>query len=295
MTQSIFKGTGVALATPFRNDGSIDFNALEKLVSHVIKNGVNYLVVLGTTGETPVLSTDEKNAVVDFIRELNDGKLPVVVGIGGNSTSSVVNTIMETDCTGIDAILSVAPYYNKPGQEGLYRHFKSIAEASPRPVILYNVPGRTGSNISSATTLRLAKDFSGQIVAVKEASGNLQQVMAILKDKPGDFALISGDDALTFPLTTLGGSGAISVIANAFPSHFSRMVSNALEGNLDEARKLHYELFPAYNMLFEEGNPAGVKAFLEVMGIVKNNLRLPLTPVSKELYEKIKVFTKKLA
>ncbi len=293
MTKPIFKGTGVALATPFRNDGSIDFNALKKLVNYVTEKGVDYLVVLGTTGETPVLSPDEKNAIVDMVKEVNDGRLPVVMGIGGNSTSAVKTCIMETDFTGIDAILSVAPYYNKPGQEGMYQHFKSIAEASPVPVILYNVPGRTGSNISAETTLRLASKFRNQIVAIKEASGNLQQVMAIIKDKPEKFLVLSGDDASALPLISMGASGVISVIANAYPGEFSRLVALALEDKFTEARKIHYSLLPVYDMLFAEGNPSGLKAFLDVMGIAQNNLRLPLTTVSKGLYEKIRNFAGK--
>ncbi len=290
MKKTIFKGTGVALATPFRNDGSVDFNALKKLVNHVTGNGVDYLVVLGTTGEAPVLSKDEKNAIVDFVKEVNDGKLPVVLGMGGNSTSAVLNSIMETDFTGIDAILSVAPYYNKPGQEGMYQHFRSIAEASPVPVILYNVPGRTGSNISAETVVRLANKFKNQIIGVKEASGNLQQVMGIIKDKPEKFLVISGDDAITLPLIALGASGVISVIANAYPGEFSTLVRMALANKAEEARKLQYALMPVFDMLFAEGNPAGLKAFLEQMGLAQNNLRLPLVPVSKGLYEKIKAY-----
>lgn len=292
MTKSIFKGTGVALATPFRNDGSIDFNALKKLVNHVIEKGVDYLVVLGTTGETPVLSKDEKSALVDFVKEVNDGRCPVVMGMGGNNTASVINAIRETDFQGIDAILSVAPYYNKPGQEGLYLHFKKIAEASPVPVILYNVPGRTGSNISADTTLRLAHDFSKQIIAVKEASGNFSQVTAILKDMPDSFMVISGDDAIALPLISLGASGVISVIANAYPGEFAKMIRLALGNNIEEAREIYYKLMPVFDMLFTEGNPAGLKAFLEVMGISQNNLRLPLVPVSESLYEKIRSFVK---
>ncbi len=293
MTQKIFKGTGVALATPFRSDGSVDFTSLKKLVQHVSDNGANYLVVLGTTGETPVLSGDEKNAIVDHVKEINSSKLPVVLGLGGNSTSLVLKTIMDTDFTGIDAILSVAPYYNKPNQEGLYQHFKSIAGASPVPVILYNVPGRTGSNISAETVLRLASEFKNQVIAVKEASGNLQQVSTILKNKPEKFLVISGDDSLTLPMIALGASGVISVIANAFTKEFSSLVNLCLESKFQEARKIQYQLLPVYDMLFEEGSPAGLKAFLEVMCIVENNLRLPLVPVSKGLHEKIRKFVTK--
>ncbi len=293
MTQSIFAGTGVALATPFRSDESIDFNSLKNLVKHVTENGVNYLVVLGTTGETPVLSGDEKNAVTDLIKEVNNGKLPIVLGIGGNNTSAVLSSLKETDFTGIDAILSVAPYYNKPNQEGLFQHFKAIAGACPVPVILYNVPGRTGSNLAAETVLRLAKECKDQIIGVKEASGNFQQVMAILKDKPEKFLVISGDDAISLPLISLGARGVISVIANAYPAEFSSLVRLALDQKFDEARKIHYDLLPVMGMLFEEGSPAGLKAFLEAMGITGNHLRLPLVPVSKSLNDKIRDFVAK--
>ena len=262
MTKSIFfKGTGVALATPFRNDGSIDFNALKKLVTHVSENGVDYLVVLGTTGETPVLTGDEKNAIVDLVKEVNDGKLPIVLGMGGNSTSEVQNHIHETDFTGIDAILSVAPYYNKPGQEGLFQHFKCIADASPVPVILYNVPGRTGSNISAETTIRLATKFKNQIIATKEASGNFQQVMAIIRDKPEKFGVISGDDATALPLIALGATGVISVIANAYPAEFSRLVGLALEDKFTEARKIHYSLLSGIRHAFCGRKSFGTQSF----------------------------------
>jgi len=281
------QGTGVALATPFRKDGSIDFMSLEKLVNHVITSGVDYLVVLGTTGETPVLSKDEKRAVVDLVLECNNGRVPVVMGIGGNYTSQVTDTVKEADLSGIEAILTVAPYYNKPNQAGLFQHFKAIAEISPVPVILYNVPGRTGCNISAETCLKLATSYPGNVTAVKEASGNLAQVMAILKDKPEGFMVISGDDALTFPLICLGASGVISVAANAFPLDFSEMVRLALKGKVDEARKLHYKLLPAIDAMFEEGSPAGVKSFLNFMGICPDYLRLPLVPVSRELSRKI--------
>ena len=254
--------------------------------------GVDYLVVLGTTGEAPVLSKDEKNAIVDFVKEVNDGKL-LVLGMEGNSTSAVLNSIMETDFTGIDAILSVAPYYNKPGQEGMYQHFRSIAEGSTVPVILYNVPGRTGSNISAETTSALPINLKTRSSVYKEASGNLQQVMSIIKDKPEKFLVISGDDAITLPLIALGASGVISVIANAYPAEFSRLVGLALEDKFTEARKIHYSLLPVYDMLFAEGNPSGLKAFLDVMDIAQNNLRLPLTSVSKGLYEKIRNFVGK--
>jgi len=293
MPERKFIGTGVAITTPFRKDGSIDFKSLAIHLEYLLKNGIDYLVVLGTTGETPVLNKDEKQALVSFVVETAGKKAPVVVGIGGNHTQSVIDSINETDFTGIDAILSVSPYYNKPNQNGLYQHFKAIAEASPVPVILYNVPGRTGCNLNSETTLKLAKDFR-QIVAVKEASGNMSQIMNLLQDKPGNFRIISGDDALTFPMISLGATGVISVIANAFPAEFSTMVKYALSGKTEEARKIHYRLLPAMEAIFTEGNPAGVKSILEILGISSNYLRLPLVPVSKELYKKLEKIVKEI-
>jgi len=291
MPEKKLQGTGVAIITPFRKDVSIDFKSLEIHVNHLINNGVDYLVVLGTTGETPVLSKNEKKAIISFVVELAAGKLPVVVGIGGNHTNTVIDNINETDFTCIDALLSVAPYYNKPNQTGLYQHYKAIAGASPVPVIIYNVPGRTGSNINSDTTLKLAKDFK-TIIATKEASGNLSQIMNIIKDKPANFSVISGDDALTYTMITLGASGAISVIANAFPAEFSSMVRNALNGKIEEAKKIHYRLLPIIDAIFAEGSPAGVKAVLEILGISLNYLRLPLVPVSKELFKKLEKLVK---
>ena len=292
MTGKTISGTGIAIVTPFRKDGSVDFKALVKHINFIISGGIDYIVVLGTTGETPVLSKDEKKAIVCSVVEAVNNRVPVIMGVGGNNTSEVLDSIKNFSFEGINSILSVSPYYNKPGQEGIYQHFKTISEASPIPVILYNVPGRTGSNVSAETSLRLAKDNKGQIIAVKEASGNLSQIMNILKDKPAGFQVISGDDAFTLPIIALGGSGVISVIGNAFPADFSRMVKLALEGNLKEARKIHYKLLPAIDLAFAEGSPTGIKAFLEVMGIVSNNLRLPLVPASKELYKKIESFAK---
>ncbi len=294
MLQKSFSGTGVALTTPFKTDGSIDFDSLRKLVHHVTANGVDYLVVLGTTGETPVLSNSEKKTIVEFIREINEGKLPLILGIGGNSTDTVVETLKNTDFKGITAVLSVSPYYNKPNQTGIYQHYKLIAENSPLPVILYNVPGRTGSNISAETCIKLANDFKGKIVAIKEASGNLAQVMDIIKNKPKDFRVISGDDALAIPILSLGGDGVISVVANAFPALFSQMVNYCLANDPEQARKIHYKLLLAFDYSFAEGNPAGVKAFLSMMGIVENSLRLPLTPVSDLLYGKMKDYLSNL-
>ena len=281
-----FTGTGVAIVTPFRNDGSIDFKSLGKLVEHVIKGGVNYLVVLGTTGESVTLSKDEKKAVLCFVTDTVNCRIPVVVGIGGNNTQEILDSINHNDLSGVDAILSVAPYYNKPSQQGLFMHFKAIAEISPLPVILYNVPGRTGSNLTADTTVKLAKELKN-IVAIKEASGNLLQVMAIIKNRPKNFLVISGDDALALPIVSLGGSGVISVIANACPKTFSDMINHALKGDYQKAAALHYKLYDLMNALFEEGNPSGVKAALEILKITQNNLRLPLVPVSEGLHKKI--------
>jgi 4-hydroxy-tetrahydrodipicolinate synthase len=278
MPEKRFTGTGVAIVTPFRKDGSVDFKSLEKLVNFLITKGVDYLVVLGTTGETPVLTKDEKQAIVNQVIEVNNKRVPLVQGLGGNNTLEIVNALQNCSFDGIDALLSVTPYYNKPNQEGLYQHYKAIALHSPLPVILYNVPGRTGANLSKETTLRLAKDYGRQFIAIKEASANLPQ--------------ISGDDALTFPLISLGSSGVISVVANAFPSEFSTMVRLLLDGKTTEARKIHYKMLPIIDLVFAEGSPTGVKAFLDVMGLVPNYLRLPLVSASKELYKKIEVAVK---
>jgi 4-hydroxy-tetrahydrodipicolinate synthase len=292
MPEKRFTGTGVAIVTPFRKDGSVDFKSLEKLVNFLITKGVDYLVVLGTTGETPVLTKDEKQAIVNQVIEINNKRVPLVQGLGGNNTLEIVNALQNCSFEGIDALLSVTPYYNKPNQEGLYQHYKAIALHSPLPVILYNVPGRTGVNLSYETTLRLAKDYGRQFIAIKEASANLLQIMDIIKDKPTSFKVISGDDALTFPLISLGSSGVISVVANAFPSEFSTMVRLLLDGKTTEARKIHYKMLPIIDLVFAEGSPTGVKAFLDVMGLVPNYLRLPLVSASKELYKKIEVAVK---
>lgn len=282
-------GTGVALLTPFDNDNQIDFAALAKLLDFVTQNGVNYLVVLGTTAETPTLNGDEKRAVTKFVTKQNNGKLPVILGISGNNTAEVVNAIKTTDLANIDAILSVTPYYNKPGQQGLYEHYKAIALNSPLPVVMYNVPGRTGVNMTAETTVRLAHDF-GNIIAVKEASGNMRQISYILRDRPQDFLVISGDDALTMPQIAMGANGVISVAANAYPAEMSGMVNLALQGNCADAAKLHYKLIETIDLLFAEGSPAGVKAALYLRGIIQNNLRLPLIPASEPLIEKIMKF-----
>jgi len=286
-------GTGVAIVTPFRNDGSIDFKSLGKLLEHIINGNADYIVVLGTTGESVTLSKDEKRALVSFTIEYASGKKPVIVGVGGNNTQDVVNSIGLFEYDSIDAVLSVSPYYNKPSQEGLFQHFKAISQSSPVPLILYNVPGRTGSNMCASTTVRLAKEFDN-IIAVKEASGNLNQIMEIIKNKPDDFLVISGDDALTLPMISLGASGAISVIANAFPSEFSSMVRSALNGDYQEAKKYQYLLFDMITALFEEGSPSGIKAVLSILRLIQNNLRLPLTPVSEKHYKKLQGLTKLL-
>lgn len=291
--QHKFSGTGVAIITPFKKDLSIDFEGLEKQIEHLIANGINYLVVLGTTGESVTHTEDEKKQLVTFIKEKVSNRIPIVLGVGGNNTQAVVDQIKKTDFDQIDAILSVAPYYNKPSQEGLYQHFKAIAKACPVDVILYNVPGRTGSNIKAETTLRLAHDFKN-IVAVKEASGDFSQAMYIIKDKPEHFIVVSGEDALTLPLMAVGVSGVISVVANAFPKEFSSMVQFALNNNFKEAEKIHYRLLEFIDYLFIEGNPAGIKAALEILGIIENNLRLPLVKVSDKTYEKIDELIQKI-
>jgi 4-hydroxy-tetrahydrodipicolinate synthase len=293
MDQKKFTGTGVAIVTPFRIDGSIDFQSLGKLLEHIVKGGVNYVVALGTTGESVTLSKDEKKAVVNFVIDTVGGRIPVVIGIGGSNTQEILDTITHTDFSGVDAILSVAPYYNKPSQQGLFLHFKAIATISPVPVILYNVPARTGLNMSAETTLKLAKECKS-IVAIKEASGNIAQIMQIIRQKPADFQLISGDDALALPIIAIGGEGVISVMANAYPKELSAMVNYALKGELTKANLLHYELLDLINALFEEGNPSGVKALLEILKITPNSLRLPLTQVSNTLYGKIELLSKKI-
>jgi 4-hydroxy-tetrahydrodipicolinate synthase len=288
-----FTGTGVAIVTPFRNDGSIDFRSLGTLVEHLIKGGADYIVALGTTGESVTLSKDEKKAVISFVTDSVSGRIPVVVGMGGNNTQEVLDCINQNDLSGADAILSVAPYYNKPSQLGMFLHFKAISEVSPLPVILYNVPGRTGSNMNAETTLKLAMEFKN-IIAIKEASGNLTQIMQIVMNKPKNFLVISGDDALTLPIISLGGSGVISVVANAYPKDFSDMVKYALQGELTKACAIHYKLLDLIQALFEEGSPSGIKALLEILKICVNHVRLPLAPISEKHYEKISQLAKKI-
>ncbi len=285
---------GVALITPFKEDESVDFDALQRLVEYQIKNGTDYLVVCGTTAETATLTEEEKDAITRFVISVNAGRLPIVLGIGGNNTQAVVEKVMHQDLKGVDAILSVTPYYNKPSQEGLYQHFRAIALASKLPIILYNVPGRTGVNMSAATTLRLANDFKN-IVAVKEASGIFPQIDDIIKNKPESFVVISGDDGITFPLITLGAVGVISVIGNAFPYEFSRMVRLALNGQYEAAREIHHRFTELITLLFVDGNPAGVKSILSVMGMIDNKLRLPLVPTTITTFEKIRTVLNQLS
>ena len=283
------KGTGVALITPFNEDFSIDYASLEKLINHQIDGAIDYLVVMGTTGESVVLSKSEKREVVDFCKKINAGRLPIILGLGSNDTFALVEEIKSTEFDGIDAVLSVSPYYNKPTQEGIYLHYKMIAEVCPLPIILYNVPGRTASNISSETTLRLANDFEN-IVAVKEASGDLQQIAEIIKKRPANFLVLSGDDGLTSKMIAMGGDGVIAVIGQSHPKDFSAMVRAGLKGDIEKANQLHQKLNPIYEPLYIDGNPAGIKATLNIMGICKNILRPPLVGVTEETYNNLKRF-----
>ena len=277
-----FSGTGVAIVTPFMQNGDLDKTGLKKLITHLINGKVDYLVVLGTTGENATISKEEKQEIFSLVSEYNENKIKLVAGIGGNDTRNIINAFSSFDLTGYSAILSVSPYYNKPNQEGLYQHYKAINDASPLPVIMYNVPGRTGVNVSAATTLRIARDCKN-IIATKEASGNMEQMMQIISDKPDGFELISGDDGLTLPLIACGAIGVISVVANAYPAQFSTMVKYCLEGNFSEARPIHEKMLPIINSLFAEGSPSGVKAYLSAMGIVEESFRLPVVGVSDAL------------
>lgn len=281
-----FNGTGVALVTPFKKDGEVDYSALEKLVEFQIQNGVNYLVVQGTTGESVTLTDQEKISVLEFVIEINKERLPIVLGIGGNNTNSVIEQINQFSNYKIDGILSVSPYYNKPSQEGIYAHYKALSKASSLPIILYNVPGRTSSNISPDTTLKLANECEN-IVAIKEASGDLEQIMQIILNKPDGFLVISGDDALTLPHLAIGGDGVISVVANAFPKRFSTMVSSILKGDLDLAKQKHYELFEIIKYLFADGNPGGIKYVLKLINICEDNMRLPLVNINEKTASKL--------
>ena len=293
MARNIFKGLGVALVTPFTTEGEVDYKALKRLVEYLIQNGADFLCILATTGETPCLSTDEKNKIKQLVIDVNRGRVPILIGCGGNNTRAVVEELKTTDWTGIDGILSVCPYYNKPSQEGLYQHFKAIAEASPLPVVLYNVPGRTGINMKSETTVRLAHDCEN-IVAITEASGSLEQVDEIIKNKPDRFDVISGDDALTFSMVASGAAGSISVIGNALPREVSRMIRLEFKGEYEGARTIHHRFTELYSLLFVDGNPAGVKALLHEMGFIENVLRLPLVPTRITTLQKMTEILKTL-
>lgn len=293
MAQNKFKGLGIALVTPFKSDGSVDYDALQRLLEFQLSHGADFICLLGTTAETPTLTAEEKQKIRNLVVERTAGRVPLLMGCGGNCTQAVINELKSTDWTGIDGVLSVCPMYNKPSQEGLYQHFKAIAEASPVPVVLYNVPGRTGVNMTAETTLRLARDCEN-VVAIKEASGNITQMDDIIKNKPADFDVISGDDGITFPLITLGAVGVISVIGNALPAEFSRMVRLALRGEYDPALRIHHKFTELFKLLFVDGNPAGVKAMLSAMGMIENNLRLPLVPTRLTTMQQISAITREL-
>jgi 4-hydroxy-tetrahydrodipicolinate synthase len=284
-------GTGVALVTPFKSDFSVDTEALKNIVNFSIENGIEYLVVMGTTAENATLSAEEKELVINTVVEVNNGRLPLVLGVGGNNTLQVVNELKTRDFSAFDAILSVSPYYNKPTQEGIYQHFKAIAEASPIPVVLYNVPGRTSSNMAPATVLRLANDFSN-IVGIKEAAGDLVQAMKIIQHKPKDFLVISGDDMIALPMVLAGGAGVISVIGQGFPKEFSEMIRLGLNKKVDAAFEIQYKIADSIDMIFEQGNPAGIKEIFKTLKIAENVVRLPLVPVDEALSERIQHFVK---
>ncbi len=293
MAQNKFRGLGIALITPFKSDGSIDLRALDRLVEYQIMGGIDFLCVMGTTAETPTLTQDEKVLLRKHLVERVAGRVPILIGCGGNNTASVVSEIQSTDWKGVDGILSVCPYYNKPSQEGLYQHFAAIAQASPIPIVLYNVPGRTGVNMTAETTLSLAREFEN-IVAIKEASGNITQMDDIIKNKPRNFDVLSGDDGITFPLITLGAVGVISVIGNALPAEFCRMVRLALKGEYSASLTIHHKFTELFKLLFEDGNPAGVKAMLSDMGMIENVLRLPLVPTRLTTRQRISQILKEI-
>ena len=293
MVHNIFKGLGIALITPFKEDGSVDYEALIRLVDYQLSNGADFFCILATTGETPVLTPAEKLKIKDTIVDYVQARVPILMGCGGYNTAAVVEGLKNGDFRGIDGILSVCPYYNKPSQEGLYQHFKAIAGATKLPVVLYNVPGRTGVNMQAATTVRLARDCQN-IVAIKEASGNLEQVDEIIKNKPNDFDVISGDDSLTFPMVSCGAVGVISVIGNALPKEFSKMIRLQMRGEYDPARKIHHRFTDLFSLLFVDGNPAGVKAMLSEMGFIENVLRLPLVPMRIKNMQRMSEILKEL-
>jgi 4-hydroxy-tetrahydrodipicolinate synthase len=286
-------GTGVALITPFKKDQSVDTDALTRIVNYQLEGGIDYLVVLGTTAESATLDKEEKKLVIDTIVKANAGRLPLVLGIGGNNTKEVVEEIKSANLSEFAAILSVSPYYNKPTQEGIYQHFKMVAEASPVPVILYNVPGRTASNMLPETVIRLAKDFKN-VVAIKEAAGDIVQAMRLIQNAPEGFLVISGDDMITLPMVLAGGAGVISVIAEGFPHQFSQMVRLGLERRVDEAYKLHYEIADSIDMIFEQGNPAGIKHIFKELGLCEDTLRLPLVNINADLAARLSAFVKKI-
>ncbi len=287
MIDTKFTGMGVALITPFKEDDSVDFEALSRLLDYQLQNNIDYLVVLGTTAETPTLSEEEKSEIVQFVKDKVNGRVPIVLGVGSNNTRAIVEKLKKDNFDGIDAILSVVPYYNKPSQEGMFQHYSAIAENSPVPVILYNVPGRTGVNMTAETTLRLARKYKN-IIGIKEASGNIVQMNDIIKNKPADFVVISGDDGITYPLITMGAVGVISVIGNAFPKEFSQMVRLALQGDYNSARIIHHKFTELIDLLFVDGSPAGVKCILSIMGYLENKLRLPLVPTRITTFEKMR-------
>lgn len=281
MSKHLFSGTGVAIATPFTPAGDLDMTGMEKLVEHLIKGGVEYLVVLGTTGESATLNKEEKQEIFSKVNAINKGRVRLVAGIGGNDTREVVKALNAFDLAGYEAVLSVSPYYNKPNQEGLFQHYKAVNDASPLPVIMYNVPGRTGMNVSVATTLRIARECKN-IIATKEASGNVEQIMQIIAGKPQGFEVISGDDGITLPLIACGAIGVISVVANAYPSEFSNMVRQCLAGDFAGARPMHEKMFPIIQSMFAEGSPSGLKAYLAKLDIASENFRLPVVSVSEQ-------------
>ncbi len=293
MTHNIFKGLGIALITPFMEDGSVDYKALIRLIEYQLDNGADFFCILATTGETPTLTADEKQKIKDLVVNIVGGRVPILMGCGGYNTAAIVEELQTRDFKGVDGILSVCPYYNKPSQEGLYQHFKTIAANTSLPVVLYNVPGRTGVNMKAETTVRLAHDCQN-IVAIKEASGNLEQVDEIIKNKPKDFDVISGDDALTFPMISCGAVGVISVIGNALPREFSKMIRLQMRGEYDGARKIHHRFTDLFSLLFVDGNPAGVKAMLHEMGYIENILRLPLVPTRISTLQRMSEIMKEL-
>lgn len=275
------------MITPFKEDESVDYDALIRMVDHIVQNNADYLCVLGTTAETPTLSDEEKKKIKEVVVSHVNGKVPILLGVGGNNTRSVVETLKNDDLSGVDAVLVVVPYYNKPSQEGIYRHYKAVSEATDIPIVLYNVPGRTGVNMTAETTLRIARDFKN-VIAIKEASGNIEQTDEIIRNKPSTFDVISGDDGIAFPLITLGAVGVISVIGNAFPREFSRMTRLALHGDYANALAIHHKFIELFKLLFVDGNPAGVKSILSVMGMIENKLRLPLVPTRITTFEAIR-------